>query len=220
MSENRKLYEKMIENNHKNFKKTNVLKKFKCYIDPVKVATAFKTTNVEAITRNLGDGRSLSWYIEPTVCDAYKLSHSLDKNALCDATIQTKNILINEIKIGIKTLSKNGLDLLQSGFKGRSLSGIDKEARYRALCSSVFLCDYHIVVDSIDAPTFYFNPISSLELLALIIDQKLPLFLNRETFYNIFYGESLGKLLKRNEFEEYKIKQSWLTSLFRKIFNV
>jgi len=206
-NENMKIFEDMINKNHKNFKKLNDLKKIICILYPIDIANAFKTYDIDAMIENLKDGRSGSWWLESTISDAYGLTHSKDKNGLYDSSIENINSsLVKQIRIGIKTLSKNGVNLTQSGFKGRGFKGISAELRRIALASSIYLCDYHIIVDTIDAPTLLFNPIKSLEIMHFLNNEDFPLVLNRDTFYETFYGKSLDDLLINNEYENYVFK--------------
>lgn len=202
--ENMRIVENMIYKNGVNFKKLNDLKKIICILDPIDISNSFKTHDVDAMIENLKDGRSGSWWLESTISDAYNLTHSKDKNGLYDASIENINsTLVSQIRIGIKTLSKNGVDLRQSGFKGRGFKSINDELKRIALSSSIYLSDYHIIVDTIDAPTLFFNPIKSLEIMYFLNNEKFPLVLNRDVFYKTFYEKSLDELLINNEYKNY-----------------
>ena len=106
----------------------------------------------------------------------------------------------------MKTLSKNGVDLMQSGFKGRGLKS-SKDMKYKALCSSFFLVDYHIIIDIVDAPTILFSPIKSLKLFILLINGHLPLTFSRKTFYKTFYNKSVDELLAEGAFQNFIFKR-------------
>jgi hypothetical protein len=158
---------------------------------------------LDSVVQNLKDGRSLSWWSELTICKLYDLVNNSDKNSLYDATISCPNSkIISEIKLGIKTLSKSGLDLMQSGFKGRGFKNITIDMKRQALTTSIILCDYHIIVDSIDSPVLYLTPVSSKEFLLNMIMNKIKLVIKRQDFYPMFYGDTLQNLIQNKCFTE------------------
>lgn len=207
-TEDMKIIENMLRKNYENFEVLNKLKQFKFEQNIELTMEAYGTEDRDGVTANLKDGRSASWWGELTACNIYNLKHSPEKNCLYDASIP---ILCSpmgvNVLVGIKTLTKNGLDLMQSGFKGRGLK-ISQEMKYLALFSSIYLADIHIIVDIIDSPIIYFNPIKSLKiaLLHLELGKNFPLTFNRQTFYKTFYNKSFENLVIDGEFENFIFK--------------
>jgi len=205
-SEDVKTYKDMIQNNIDNFKKLHTIQAIKFSYDAKELAKLFLTEDVDAITANLGDGRSVSWYAEPSIVTAYGLNINPNKNGLYDSSISTNCKCFPDITVGIKSLSNNGLDLMQSGFKGRGFKGITKDQKYNALVSSIMLCDYHIICDIIDSPKMiYCTPLSSLQITYLIYTGVFTsLSLQRNAYYNMFFGNNLNTLDAQNFFYHYK----------------
>jgi len=200
-------FEQMINKNYENFKNINNMIKVHCVLNPKKVGEAFGITNETSIINNLKDGRSISWWIEPSVVSFYNLKPNEDKNDLYDACLNIpNNKLIQNLLVGIKSLTKSGLDLQQSGFKGRGFKGLTIENRIESICTSIMLCDYHIITDIIDAPDIYFLPISSKELLLkYLLGSIKPGGIKRDVFYKIFFEKCLNQMLFDGDFELYKI---------------
>ncbi len=198
-----KIFEDMINKNLENFDKLFKPKKVKFNPDIKKLSEAYGGIELSDVVNNLKDGRSSSFWLELTATKIYNLQPVSNKNALYDASIKIQESrLLEEILVGTKTLSKNGLDLMQSGFKGRGFKDISKEDKMRALCTSLALVDYHIIVDTIDSPIILFIPIKTIKFLLKRSERKLPLVYNRKTFYKDFFDKSVEELLENNEFEE------------------
>jgi len=204
-TEDMKIFNNMINKNYENFKLLNYIRPTQCIFNPQAIGDQF-LNGPSTVIGNLKDGRSGSWWFEGAACTIYNLTNIEDKNALNDGFFKNEGSMLQpETKIGVKTLSKNGLDLMQSGFKGRGFKGITKEKKIEALASSVILSDYHIIVDSIDSPIVYFNPISSKEIMMYLLTNKMSLTIKRKEFYQLFYGDELNNLIKNNFFKIIKL---------------
>lgn len=200
-----KLYENMIVKNHENLKNQNLqLKKYKCFYIAEKISK-WQGASPESILVDLADGRTNTSTVENTARSLYGLKDPRNKNDIIDGYIEFDTKFINRINIGVKTLSKSGLDLMQSGFKGRGFKGIPKHLKYAALFSSIQLCDYHIIVDSNDPPILYYSPVSSKDLISKFVIRNLPLVLSRKEFYKEFYNIEIQDLPNDESYNYFEV---------------
>jgi len=178
------------------------LQKVKYEFNVSNIAKGWGIKNEAAVLNNLNDGRSVSWWLEPIVVEYFgMLDNGGDKNELYDAITKTeKNGVITNLFVGIKSLTSGGLDLMQSGFKGRGFKNITREQKVEALISSIELCNNHIITDIVDAPILYFIPLTSEELISKFTQPGCSLAPSRAAFYKMFFGKSLKELIENNEF--------------------
>jgi len=202
-SEDMKKFDEMIENNYNNLAdQYSHIKLARIHYNVNKIAEAFGTDSQTAIA-NLQDGRSNSFWVEGTARNYYKIEDTGNKNSIIDGYITTNHQFFKIMNFGVKTLSKSGLDLIQSGFKGRGFKAIPTPLKYQALYSSIQLCDYHIIADSVEAPIIYLVPLASKDLIAAFSVYNLPLVLNRKLFYDVFLKIDINDLANSDRFEDY-----------------
>jgi hypothetical protein len=134
------------------------------------------------------DGRVASRFTEKWASRIYNLIMSKNtNNPGSDADIQTGNILLGNIPVGVRSLSKAGIKFQQSKFIG---SG--RTCTIDNLIESIKAVEIEIVVDIADAPKIKFIPIYSKILLKMISDGVLtPNGLTRNKFYTVLFGRQL-----------------------------
>jgi hypothetical protein len=205
MSEDMKAYTKMVRNSREDFKERSYIQPFISTVDVELLAKAFKFNNVEAAQHALADGRVSSTWQEFIAETIYNVTQNPDKNGVYDLYYDFDvpfNNFKQSFRIGVKSLTKRGVDLTQSKWKGRDVK-LTHDQKMEAFISSVMTCDYHIVADINEPGTYYFLPVSSLEIIIKVKDGliKNPV-INRKDFYEIFYNKSLQNMIDDGDFAE------------------
>jgi len=139
--------------------------------------------------KGFSDGRVISRFSEEWAGKIYGFEPSDNTNRPgSDGDIQTGNILLGDIPIGVRSLSENGgIKFQQSKYIG---SG--RACTIENLIDSINTIKYEIVVDIADMPKIKFIPIDVEVLLKMISDGALtPSGFTRKKFYTVLFGRQL-----------------------------
>jgi len=143
----------------------------------------------ENARKGFSDGRVVSRFAEEWSGILYGITLSNNTNKPgSDGDIQTGNILLGNVPVGVRSLSENGgIKFQQSKYIG---SG--RTCTIENLIDSINTIDYEIVVDIADSPRIKFIPIDRTVLLKMISDGVLtPSGFTRKKFYTVLFGRQL-----------------------------